>query len=265
MNRLLIGAALVLASGAASAAVFTIDSGSWAQSTTWNNNADTSVNDSLIYNGGDDVPPILIAGAPNPAFGWSNDDLTPRDDLQAFTGSIGGSIETDGDGNVIGGTLVVTGTIGDQVNVGGNSWWLRIWEDVSIDLGTGTSTVGDVDCARSAFSPAPCFPAVLGGQPTAFDLLGGAITPGACLLPGGSNNADPDCGPDGDAQPLAVFDADAGLLQLFQEGRNLDNPNGTDLLYEFSVETTLIPVPAAAWLFGSALGLLGWVRRRASA
>jgi len=29
--------------------------------------------------------------------------------------------------------------------------------------------------------------------------------------------------------------------------------------------TTTIPVPAAAWLFGSALGLLGWVRRRAMA
>ena len=27
---------------------------------------------------------------------------------------------------------------------------------------------------------------------------------------------------------------------------------------------TFIPVPAAVWLFGSALGLLGWVRRRAS-
>lgn len=28
---------------------------------------------------------------------------------------------------------------------------------------------------------------------------------------------------------------------------------------------TTVPVPAAAWLFGSALGLLGWVRRRANA
>ena len=28
---------------------------------------------------------------------------------------------------------------------------------------------------------------------------------------------------------------------------------------------TTVPIPAAAWLFGSALGLLGWVRRRANA
>ena len=26
----------------------------------------------------------------------------------------------------------------------------------------------------------------------------------------------------------------------------------------------VVPVPAAAWLFGSALGLLGWVRRRSA-
>jgi len=32
-----------------------------------------------------------------------------------------------------------------------------------------------------------------------------------------------------------------------------------------AVEITAIPVPAAVWLFGSALGLLGWVRRRDSA
>ena len=41
------------------------------------------------------------------------------------------------------------------------------------------------------------------------------------------------------------------------------------LVIEFDAEigsrakTALIPIPAAAWLFGSALGLLGWVRRRA--
>ena len=32
-----------------------------------------------------------------------------------------------------------------------------------------------------------------------------------------------------------------------------------------SMSTAVIPVPAAVWLFGSALGLLGWIRRRVSA
>lgn len=37
----------------------------------------------------------------------------------------------------------------------------------------------------------------------------------------------------------------------------------TDVSYGSAlVEVVPIPVPAAAWLFGSALGLLGWVRRR---
>ena len=31
-----------------------------------------------------------------------------------------------------------------------------------------------------------------------------------------------------------------------------------------TVQDSVIPVPAAFWLFGSALGLLGWMRRRQS-
>ena len=30
----------------------------------------------------------------------------------------------------------------------------------------------------------------------------------------------------------------------------------------YSVSTTVVPIPAAAWLFGSALGLLGWIRHK---
>lgn len=43
--------------------------------------------------------------------------------------------------------------------------------------------------------------------------------------------------------------------------------SGTDYAFiakklTLTATSTVVPVPAAAWLFGSALGLLGWVRRR---
>jgi len=38
----------------------------------------------------------------------------------------------------------------------------------------------------------------------------------------------------------------------------------TALIDNVSIDTQVIPVPAAVWLFGSALGLLGWMRRRVS-
>ena len=37
---------------------------------------------------------------------------------------------------------------------------------------------------------------------------------------------------------------------------------GNNSIYQIDFQTAVIPVPAAAWLFGSALGLLGWLRRR---
>lgn len=44
-------------------------------------------------------------------------------------------------------------------------------------------------------------------------------------------------------------------------GASLDS---TDLIEYARFTPAVIPVPAAVWLFGSALGLLGWIRRRSS-
>ena len=40
--------------------------------------------------------------------------------------------------------------------------------------------------------------------------------------------------------------------------------DGTDVIEYARFRLAVIPIPASAWLFGSALGILGWVRRRTS-
>lgn len=42
--------------------------------------------------------------------------------------------------------------------------------------------------------------------------------------------------------------------------RDTDIDAHTDATYAFAVSTQVVPIPAAGWLFGSVLGLLGWVR-----
>ena len=49
-------------------------------------------------------------------------------------------------------------------------------------------------------------------------------------------------------------------VSLLGDGFDGDFNNGKFLASGFAVTT--VPVPAAAWLFGSALGMLGWVRSR---
>ena len=62
-----------------------------------------------------------------------------------------------------------------------------------------------------------------------------------------------------------------GILEMFgtteasfQSTSLFEEPFSDGLVFqlEFIDSSAVVPVPAAAWLFGSALGLLGWVRRR---
>jgi hypothetical protein len=58
-------------------------------------------------------------------------------------------------------------------------------------------------------------------------------------------------------------DASGGVSLLFKADCGAAaNCALTALIDNVSIETQVVPVPAAVWLFGSALGLLGWIRRR---
>jgi hypothetical protein len=64
--------------------------------------------------------------------------------------------------------------------------------------------------------------------------------------------------------------ATPGTYELFGQGVNANNANGSNFDFAgvvapaFTVTVGVIPIPPAAILFGSALGVLGWVRRRVS-
>ena len=69
---------------------------------------------------------------------------------------------------------------------------------------------------------------------------------------------------------VVQFDGPGGLLVLqtddwFNDDNGIcDEQNPCDSAGA-QLTFSVVPVPAAVWLFGSALGMLGWIRRRASA
>ncbi len=65
------------------------------------------------------------------------------------------------------------------------------------------------------------------------------------------------------AEPSGIYVYDFGFFPLSSDVIRIEVNNFGDLaLSNVDFEQFILPVPAAAWLFGSAIGLLGWLRRK---
>lgn len=160
-----------------------------------------------------------------------------------------------------------------------------------IDGGTVKITDSGFQCAFADFSGVLCNPSTTGGG---FQANGAAQSWGIDLDGAGTGTTA--------ISEISVYDATTGsggslietisgvLANLTVDGSgNISTTNGeirralgssgggclTEIVYNngaiqcgtltaatLQVSGTIVPVPAAVWLFGSALGLLGWVRRR---
>jgi hypothetical protein len=226
--------ALALLAGAANAATYEITAGNWDSLTSWNNNA-AGVASTLVWDNGETASVAVFQGQPSAFFSW----IPSNPGVQS--GTYSGTIITDDNGIVTGGSLNVAGNIAYEVRVNGASWWSHSYNNLSIDLATGASNSGYA-CRETVLQPAgenSCLSS--GANPDLFDLIGGNLGVG------------------GAAQPLATFDGTT--LTLFREGWAAPGP-GTDYLNTFTLTATAsaVPAPATVWLLGSALGALG-IRR----
>jgi hypothetical protein len=140
-----------------------------------------------------------------------------------------------------------------------NNYYVLIWGYTASTFGFLCSEPG------GAQNPHPCGP----GDPTAASEATGAIN--SLLNTAGITSIKFD---DGSIQESYVipylFDisVDTGTQGSFDGAtwRQIENTgSGTPELRPYAVFTRSIPIPAAAYLFASGLGLLGWFRRRQTA
>jgi hypothetical protein len=128
-------------------------------------------------------------------------------------------------------------------------------------LGSGTATATSWTCTEGTFGynvgAHICGNFLLGANTTSDSIVGNSGTAVTVIIGG-------DDIPIGAPQSLANSFSNMALTSL--GGGNYKLSNGVVDVggYDFFFNVAVVPVPAAVWLFGSALGLMGVARRRAA-
>ena len=173
-------------------------------------------------------------------------------------GSVGASTATwDWDGT----TLSSSGLYTSLQALGSSPYTSSIQADSVIDLSItgGTASATSYSCVEGTFL-AGVGASSCGGYSFGTDTIDNSTTvwgPGTSISQtiGGDDVAS------GSPRSIATFDysvtAFDGTTLTVGTGIGLGSQGGEVMTF-----TAAVPVPAAVWLFGSALGLLGWARRR---
>ncbi len=188
----------------------------------------------VTYVFGDHPDAALFQSDPSSPYGLRVDDAAPPGNGPTFSvgtnlGGLGGPVTLTWDPADLAAGATISGTL--ERNDDGTFW-------------TTTYTLGGLAAAGSGG-----FTATTGTG--SVDEIGGLLR--TIALSGELNNG-----------ITFEFDNDGHRLPASDGwvGRGWMLPGGTT--DDWLVTATLVPVPAAVWLFGSALGLLGWMRRKAT-
>ena len=167
---------------------------------------------------------------------------------------LAGTATVDGAGNVsITGLQWSNNSFGQIYTYTGGNWSTTVGGTSITNSGTCTTIAGG-SCTDPSFGLT-----ALGGSSvfeTGFTNDGSVDTsfcPPVGITPGPSG---------GLCNQIAVVENEGVSLIITEQSEFFPTVENTPFGYQLTF--TPIPVPAAVWLFGSALGLLGWIRRKAA-
>jgi hypothetical protein len=190
------------------------------------------------------VPTPEIWSATTVSFSGSiNDDLSFMD--LSWTGQSG--IEIPFGSNSLFTSTINSGSYDENGNISGG-----------VDAGAGYDADG-FSCWNNPLNGLPGPPDVCGNgtgvaEPAPVE---GGLTKASRELPAGlvgfTDNMD---------GTITIDLWDSTYTDCANDGGCTPGSNSSDVFAQWRVNATVIPVPAAIWLFGSALGLLGWLRRK---